>query len=162
MGPLGLINNAAWASNPKHDFSDFRAVYTRVLDTNVTSVALVTGLFVPLLAESNDPRVINVSSARGSVALQTSSKLPPTACIPYTVSKTALNITTLEQAKLYPDILFQLASPGHCKTAFNGYRGTKDPVDGAKVVVDLALCGRDKYVPGFWEFEEDKMRQVPW
>lgn len=35
---------------------------------------------------------------------------------------------------------FHAASPGHCRTALNGFRGMKDPLDGAKVVVvELAL-----------------------
>ena len=29
--------------------------------------------------------------------------------------------------------------PGFCKTAFNNYRGTKDPADGAKIAVQVAL-----------------------
>ncbi|KAF2104437.1 NAD(P)-binding protein [Rhizodiscina lignyota] len=141
-----LVNNAGIGLNPKPDQSDFRAIYNQVFDTNVTSIALTTNLFLPLLSQSNGPRVINVSSARGSVAMQTNAKLPPTASIPYTVSKTALNITTLEMAKLNPEVMFHVVSPGHCKTAFNGYRGKKDPLDGAKnrgdvrMTVGAAFC----------------------
>lgn len=32
---------------------------------------------------------------------------------------------------------FWAVSPGHCKTQFNGYRGKKDPLEGARVVVRL-------------------------
>lgn len=157
-----LINNAAIASNPKPDLSDFREVYTSILDTNITSVALVVSHFLPLLSASVEPRVINVSSARASVALQTSGKLPPTASIPYSISKTGLNILTLELAKLYGNIRFYCASPGHCRTAFNNYRGKKDPIDGAKVIVELAVSESGRYDPGFWEFENDSMSPVAW
>lgn len=34
---------------------------------------------------------------------------------------------------------FWAANPGHCKTAFNGYRGTKGPIDGAELVVQLVV-----------------------
>lgn len=47
---------------------------------------------------------------------------------------------------------FYAASPGNLKTAFNGFRGTKDPLDGAKVVVELTL-GDEKYDNGFWQLE---------
>lgn len=52
------------------------------------------------------------------------------------------------------------ASPGHCKTAFNRYKGSKDAADGAEVVVRLVLGEGAK--GGFWEFEEGIFREVPW
>ena len=59
---------------------------------------------------------------------------------------------------------FHVASPGHCKTAFNGYRGMNDPLDGAEVVVELALADKQKYENGFWQLEGDAKEagQVPW
>jgi hypothetical protein len=53
------------------------------------------------------------------------------------VSKTAMNVIMLEMVRLYPEVLFQAVSLGHCRTAFNGYRCEKDPQDGAEVVVRL-------------------------
>ena len=79
------------------------------------------------------------------------------------MSKTALNALTVEYAKVEPSVRFYAASPGHCKTAFNGYRGTKDPLDGARVVVELATAERGKYGNGFWELEgSDECTRVPW
>lgn len=95
--------------------------------------------------------------------MQTHEQLPPTASIPYTISKTALNVAMLEIAKLETDVLFQAVSPGHCKTAFNGFRGTKDPLEGAEVVV--RLMGDEESQrrgTGFWEFEEGELKMVPW
>jgi len=58
---------------------------------------------------------------------------------------------------------FYAANPGHCKTAFNGYRGTKHPKDGAEVVVRLVDAERGGFKKGgYWEFEEGAMREVPW
>lgn len=84
--------------------------------------------------------------------------------ISYSVSKTALNALTVEYAKAEPDARFYAASPGHCKTAFNGFRGKRDPLDGAKVVVQLALAGKGKYANGFWQLEGDdrEASPVPW
>ncbi|KAJ5267906.1 hypothetical protein N7478_010714 [Penicillium angulare] len=157
-----LINNAALAGDPKSDLTDFRDVYTAILDTNITSVGCVTSFFIPLLSASSDPRVINVSSARASVTLQTSGKLPPTASIPYSISKTGVNILTLEMAKVYKNVCFYCASPGHCRTALNNYRGKKNPIDGAKVIVELAVSRKGQYDPGFWELENGMMSQIAW
>lgn len=156
------MNNAAIGQNPQADGSDFRDVYNSVFNSNITSVALLTTRCIPLLKLSDDPRVINISSARASVTLQTTGKLPPTASIPYSISKTALNILTLEMQKLHEKVAFYAASPGHCKTALNGFRGVKHPLDGAKVVVELATSGQGVYESGFWQFEGGVMSTVPW
>lgn len=96
--------------------------------------------------------------------------------VAYSVSKAALNSLTIEMQKAedvlkkdegksegWGKIEFWAANPGHCKTAFNGYRGTKDPLDGAEVVVQLVMGERGRWKKGgFWEFEEGVMREVPW
>lgn len=61
--------------------------------------------------------------------------LPPTAVVSYSVSKTALNALTIEIQKAEDaregegKVDFYVVNPGHCKTEFNGYRGTKDPLE---------------------------------
>lgn len=148
--------------NPKPDNSNLCVVYNRVFDVNITSVAAVSNAFTPLLKRSENARVINVSSSRGSVTLQMTGQLPPTAAISYLVSKTAMNVLTLELRKLETDVPFHVACPGHCKTGLNGYRAARDPVDGAKVIAELATGERETYKSGFWQFERDDMREVPW
>ncbi len=60
-------------------------------------------------------------------------------------------------------ITFWAVSPGHCMTAFNGYRGPKDPVDGAEVVVRLLESKSGEIEGGtFWEFEQGEFRVAPW
>jgi NAD(P)-dependent dehydrogenase (short-subunit alcohol dehydrogenase family) len=117
---------------------------------------------MPLLSLSPNPRVINISSARASIHNITTGNLPPTACVPYSVSKVALNALTLELGKSHPDVEFYAANPGHCKTAFNGFKGKKDPMEGARVVVELALAAKGRYAPGFWECEGNEMREMKW
>lgn len=88
----------------------------------------------------------------------------------YSISKVALNALTIEQQKQEDartgeggKVDFYTVNPGHCKTAFNGWKGTKDPLDGAEVVVRLVMAERGKWAPGrFLEFEEGSMREVPW
>ena len=89
--------------------------------------------------------------------------------VDYCVSKAALNMLTLhlqqqEEADHEEDgITFWMVSPGHTKTAFNGFRGAKDPVDSAEVFVHLLEAARGKIVPGsFWEYEQGEFRMVPW
>jgi hypothetical protein len=61
-----------------------------------------------------------------------------------------------------PGVRFYVASPGHCRTGFNGFRGRKEPGEGARVVVELVLAEEGVYGNGFWEWEEGGMREVAW
>jgi NAD(P)-dependent dehydrogenase (short-subunit alcohol dehydrogenase family) len=163
-----LVNNAGAAVIPSApDFSDYRFAFSTVYDTNVTSVAITMQLFLPLLRKSPSGIVINVSSARGSLGISSSGKMPPTVSIPYSVSKTALNALTLEMAK-FPEnqgVQFHVIGPGHCKTEFNGFRGTRDPLEGANVVVELVNAEKGTVTnAGFWQTEgaSRELVRIPW
>lgn len=167
--PSVLINNAGIAPIPPSDDPDhtqLRETYSSTLNTNLTSVALLTSLSIPLLLASTSPRVINISSGRASVHALTTGNLPPTVSIPYSISKVALNILGLELAKLYPRVAFYAANPGHCKTALNGFKGVRDPDEGVKVVVELALAPPQRpevFQPGFWRWDEKEgMEKIEW
>ncbi|KAI1618154.1 hypothetical protein EDD37DRAFT_646968 [Exophiala viscosa] len=164
-----LINNAGYAAIPSaSDLSDWRSVYAAVYDTNVTSVALTVAHFLPLLRQSPyGGRVVNISSARASATMLANGLLPPTVAIPYSVSKAALNLLTIEMSRdsANKDVEFQLVSPGHCKTALNNYRGARDPLEGANVVVGLVTAEKGQYKnAGFWETKGASMDlvEIPW
>lgn len=71
-----LINNAAAVSHPKsQDLQDARANLNTVFNNAVTSPAMVTRAFLPLLRKSDFPRVIMNSSARGSLERTASKKV---------------------------------------------------------------------------------------
>lgn len=71
-----LINNAAGVSHPKsQDLQDVRANLNSVFNNAVTSPAMVTRAFLPLLRKSDFPRVIMNSSARGSMERTASRKV---------------------------------------------------------------------------------------
>lgn len=66
-------------------------------------------------------------------------------------------------AKAHPEVEFYAASPGHCRTALNGFRGKREPRDGVRVVVELALAEKGKFRGGFWECDDEGvMGEVPW
>jgi len=172
-----LVNNAGIAPLPKSQgLSDVRESFKSTFDANITSVATVTSTFLALLHLSSTPKVINISSGRASLSRSAVGNMPPTAVVAYSVSKAALNSLTIEMQKAenvlrdgegrgegWGKIEFWAANPGHCKTAFNGYKGTKDPVDGAEVVVQLVIGASGRWKKGgFWEFEDGVMREVPW
>ena len=45
------------------------------------------------------------------------------------------------------------AAPGHCATAFNGFRGYRTPQQGARIIAALALVGDDGPNGGFYNDE---------
>lgn len=106
-----------------------------------------------------------------------SGSLPPTVSVAYSVSKVAVNALTLEMAKAEEKIeggekrvRFHVANPGHCKTSLNGFRGERDPFEGARVVEEVVyregeeMVGEEKGV-GFWVWEGDeegRMGRVEW
>ena len=69
---------------------------------------------------------------------------------------------TVDMRNRNPDVTFYAVSPGHCRTAFNGFRGTKNPVDGGTAAAELALAGKGEYKSGFWESEGKGMEEVGW
>ncbi|KAI3397729.1 hypothetical protein diail_10382 [Diaporthe ilicicola] len=166
-----LINNAAGVSHPKsHDLQDARANLNNVFNNAVTSPAMVTRAFMPLLRQSNFPRVIMNSSARGSLQRTASRKLPPPKSVDYNVAKAGLNMLTLllqlldesntgEEEK----VCFWSVSPGFTKTGFNNFMGAKDPMDSAEAFVRLLQVNKGRIPAGtFWEYEEGQFRAVPW
>jgi len=172
-----LVNNAGIAMFPSSSSpKDIRENFNTTFNTNVTSLYTVTLALLPLLHLSPTPIVINISSGRASLTRSSDGKLPPTKVVSYSISKAAVNSLTIELQKVEDalceedrgeenevgrgNVKFFAANPGHCKTAFNGFKGTKDPLDGAEVVVRLVAGDGKK--GGFWEFEEGVLKEVPW
>lgn len=149
------MNNAGIAVVQKEDtLANLRNSSNATFNSNITSVAAVTSTFLPLLRLPSHPRVIHISSGRASLQRITEANFPPRAVVAYLISKVALNALTIEQQKQEnarkegEKVDFFTMNPGHCKTAFNGWKGPKDPVDGAEVVVQLVMKERGAWVPG--------------
>ncbi|KAM5385971.1 hypothetical protein BFJ70_g674 [Fusarium oxysporum] len=165
-----LINNAAKVERRSSDnLADIRGASNSCYNNLITSNAVVTHAFGKLLRKCSEPRVIMISSARGSMARTNNKELPPVANIDYCVSKVGLNMLMLHlqaaenHSNNGTNITFWAVSPGHCKTAFNGYKGRKDPLEGAEAVVRLLESTKGDIEPGtFWEYENGSFQQVPW
>lgn len=116
-----------------------------VLDTNVLGVLRVTNAFVPLLQESQNARIVNVTSAVGSFAgtleydLFDWHQIPPV----YALSKTALSMLTLKYSRALPGMRVNAADPGFTRTDLNGGAGDHDVAEGTDGIVRLATLEAD-------------------
>jgi NAD(P)-dependent dehydrogenase (short-subunit alcohol dehydrogenase family) len=113
-----------------------------VFDVNYFGVLTVTNAMLPLLLRSPAPRIVNVSSGLGSLALAGATD-GPVADLPasaaYIPSKTALNMLTVQYAKeLRGRVLVNAADPGYCATDLNNFNGYRTPAQGAAIAVHLA------------------------
>ena len=171
-----LVNNAGILRGPPQgDLADVRQTYTDVLSVNLTSVAVVTHAFLPLLYKSADPKVVNVTSGLGSMHNALTKKMGRTP--PYGASKIGMNGFTVHmqvaendrvaagaEPSGKPRIRYYVYQPGVLKTAFTGfYAMGKSPEEGAEAAVRLMLDDEQTYEGGtYWEFVEGEMKQVPW
>ncbi|HWN28348.1 MAG TPA: SDR family NAD(P)-dependent oxidoreductase [Actinomycetospora sp.] len=134
-----------------------------VFETNVFGLIAVTNAVLPLLRRSPAPRIVNVSSAAGSLTINSIPDGPlaglPTSAA-YSPSKTAVNALTVQYAnELRKDgILVNAADPGFVATDVNDHTGDLTPAQGAAVVVRLATFGADGPTGGFFSADGP----VPW
>ena len=137
-----LVNNAGVSSTA--DVSG--PVALQVFDTNAIGVIRVTQAALPLLEKSENPVVVNVSSALGSFWAVTNPErrqfhFPS---IMYGASKAAVSMLTVQYAKTYPDVKFNAVEPGFTATELTPFSGAGQPVeDGAQVIVRMATIGKD-------------------
>jgi NAD(P)-dependent dehydrogenase (short-subunit alcohol dehydrogenase family) len=129
-----------------------------VFDTNVVGIVRVTQTALPLLEHSENPVVVNVSSALGSFWAVTNPErrqfhFPS---IIYGSSKAAVSMLTVQYAKTYPAIKFNAVEPGFTATELTPFSGAGQPVAvGAEVIVRMATIGGDGPTGTFQEGEAE-------
>jgi len=158
-----LVNNAAIASGSAPASQQTVAAMRELFATNVFGVVAVTQAFLPLLAGSPSPRIVNVSTSLGSLQLadpDTAVSQQATQWFGYAASKTALNAFTVRLASELRATAIKVnsACPGFVATDLNGHRGHRTVQQGADIVVHLATLPADGPSGGFF----NDAGRVPW
>jgi NAD(P)-dependent dehydrogenase (short-subunit alcohol dehydrogenase family) len=124
-----------------------------VFDTNVFGQVRTLHAFLPMLARSAAPVVVNVSSGlsltRDVADLQNPSHFYPG--VEYPASKAAVNMVTTQYAKAFPNIRINAADPGFTATDLNHHSGNQTVEQGAEVIVRLAQVGQDGPTGGLFD-----------
>jgi NAD(P)-dependent dehydrogenase (short-subunit alcohol dehydrogenase family) len=129
-----LINNAGVFPDPDVGIRDLDLVATLdVLNVNAVGSLRVTQACLPLLKRSPNPRILNISSAMGSL-----SKKQGPGSYGYRMSKSALNMFTVALATEFPEIRVLSVHPGHVRTLMGGPNAPVQPIDSAKGIWQLA------------------------
>ena len=121
-------------------------VALKVFDTNAIGLIRVTQAALPLLEQSENPVVVNVSSGLGSFWAVTnwSGAQVHFPSIIYGSSKAAVSMLTVQYAKTFPGIKFNAVEPGFTATDLTPFSGAGQPVEkGAEVIVRMATIGKD-------------------
>lgn len=170
-----LVNNAAISNTNKGDLSlqEYAKIslasnipldeVRTIWETNVFGVLAVYQAMLPLLRESAQPRIVNVSSGVGSLTVNSDLNYPYRRNFSpgYSASKTALNAVTFAMMVELENtnIKVNLVSPAFTSTALNGFAGTESVEDGSREVVRVALFGPNDPSGTFTRWENEL---IPW
>ena len=170
-----LVNNAAISNTRKgslslQEYAKITLASNASLDeihavweTNVFGALAVYQAMLPLLRDSSDARIVNVSSGVGSLTANADPAFPYHSFYRpvYPASKAALNAITLAMMVELEStgIKVNLVSPGFTRTNLNGYEGTESVEDGSREVVRVALLGPNGPTGTFTRWENTT---IPW
>jgi len=163
-----LINNGGIYGGYPQDaltitVDQFKATY----DANVYGVVRVTQAFIDLMRNSDDPRIVNVSSSQGSITLHSDPeyKYYDYKAAAYLSSKSAMNMYTVVLAYELKNSNFKINAvcPGYTKTDFNGHRGPGNVQDAGKRIIKYALVGKEGPTGQFFSEENNpETGEIPW
>jgi NAD(P)-dependent dehydrogenase (short-subunit alcohol dehydrogenase family) len=164
FGKLDVLVNNAGISNAsrlpsQQSLPRMRDLFT----TNFFGAVAVTQAFLPLLERAPAARIVNVSSALGSLRLASDPTSPIAdlnALFGYSASKTALNAFTIRLAHELraKNIKVNSACPGYVATDLNGHQGPRTVEQGAAIIVNLATINESGPTGGFF----DDAGEVAW
>jgi len=146
-----LVNNAGIAkrsTDARHESLDGPSVL-EVFDTNAAGIIRVTEAALPLLRQSDNPVVVNVSSALGSFWATHEPSRPAShfSSIVYGSSKAAVSMITVQYAMAVPEVKFNAVEPGITATELGGGDPGSHPgrpaAESARVVAAWAAIGPD-------------------
>ncbi|MGD0796792.1 MAG: SDR family oxidoreductase [Acidobacteriaceae bacterium] len=155
-----LINNAAVNLDQGAGYETSTTPVKTIRDTfetNFLAVVELTQMLLPLLRKSAAGRIVNVSSAQGSLGLLAPKDSPiyATKTFSYDASKSALNSFTLHLAHELRGTKIKVNSvhPGWVKTDMGGQQAPLELVDGARTSVRLATLGDDGPTGGYFHMD---------
>lgn len=160
VGRLDLLVNNAAVSTTRTDLRDLAELRATsrastapadevraVWEVNVFGALAMYQAMLPLLRESSDARILNVTSALGSLATIADPGFAYRRTFEpvYAASKTALNAVTLSMMVELEDtdIKVNLVSPGFANTALVKFEGTESVENASREVVRVARLGPD-------------------
>jgi NAD(P)-dependent dehydrogenase (short-subunit alcohol dehydrogenase family) len=140
-----LVNNAGIAGSFQPVSETTADHVAAVHATNVLGVVRVTQAFLPLLEDSENPVVVNVSSGMGSLTLTTDPDRVESTIVglAYPSSKAAVTMLTSQYARALPHMRINAADPGYTATDLNGHSGPQTVTEGTDAIVALAQLGPD-------------------
>jgi len=158
-----LVNNAGIALGAGSPSNQGLEAMRNLFATNVLGPIAVVQAFLPLLQNAPAARIVNVSSAVGSLTLASIPEGPIAQLgnlFGYAASKTALNAFTIRLANELRDsrIKVNAACPGYVATDLNRHMGPRSVAQGADVIVRLATLPDAGPTGGFF----DDAGPVPW
>jgi len=157
-----LVNNAGIALEWDGVPTNVEKV-RRTLEVNLIAPFAITEALVPLLALSDDARVINQSSALGSIGTAENGwkDVSVFMTVGYSTSKAGLNMLTQIQSKTLSSkgIAVAAAHPGWVKTDLGTQAAPMEVSEGVSTVVDLVTISRDKFPHGQLVHNS---KRIPW
>jgi NAD(P)-dependent dehydrogenase (short-subunit alcohol dehydrogenase family) len=157
-----LVNNAGVALDRQIGVSSLRTVMRDTFEVNVFGLACLTDAMTPLLARSAHPRIVNMASGLGSLALNSdpNHEFAKVKLSAYNTSKAGVTMLTVIYAARLRDrgIKVNAADPGFCATDLNGHSGYRSAEQGAAIAIKLATLDDDGPSGGFF----DETGPVPW
>lgn len=163
-----LINNAGILGTQPQTAAEISVNNTKeVFETNFFGVINVTQAFLELLKKSDSPRISNITSGLGSLALHSDPnwKYHQVKSAAYGPSKTALNAYTIVLAYELKDSNFKVNAidPGYTATDFNHHSGPGSVESAASFIIKHTLTKDDAPTGQFFSNDiEDETGISPW
>ena len=146
-----LVNNAGIAKRTKDGRGEALdgPSALEVFDTNAVGIIRTTEAALPFLRRSDNPVVVNVSSALGSFWAVHEPSRPASSypSVVYGSSKAAVSMITVQYSKAVPEVKFNAVEPGITATELGGGDPGNHPgrpaAESARIVAAMADIGKD-------------------
>ena len=163
-----LINNAGISGSvPQNARETGVDEFKKVMEVNLYGVVRTTQAFLDLLRNSEQPRIVNVSTSVGSLSMQSNPDWPAYDYAKYAVyasSKSAMNMYTVHLAYELRNTAFKINAvcPGYTKTDFTNHVGGEVETAGNRIV-KYALIDQNGPTGRFFSEETNpETGEIPW